>query len=92
MAEHRDASAPELARHIYHAAERFERGNHDPGDDKTVVVIPGAETVTRSAAPLAAVPRWRLAASAADNTARSSCEPSRPAPEPASLQHPHGRA
>ena len=39
MAEHRDASAPELARHICHAAERFERGNSDPGDDKTVVVI-----------------------------------------------------
>ena len=39
MAEHRDASAPELARHICHAAERFERGNPDPGDDKTVVVI-----------------------------------------------------
>jgi sigma-B regulation protein RsbU (phosphoserine phosphatase) len=39
MDEHRDASAPELARHICHAAERFERGNPDPGDDKTVVVI-----------------------------------------------------
>ena len=39
MAEHRNSSAPELARHICHAAERFERGNTDPGDDKTVVVI-----------------------------------------------------
>ena len=43
MAEHRDASAPELARHICHAAERFERGNPDPGDDKTVVVIRGLD-------------------------------------------------
>ena len=39
MAEHRDSTAPELARHICHAAERFERGNPDPGDDKTVVVV-----------------------------------------------------
>jgi len=39
MAKHTNASAPELARHICHAAERFERGNPDPGDDKTVVVI-----------------------------------------------------
>ncbi len=39
MAEHQNSSAPELARHICHAAERFERGNTDPGDDKTVVVI-----------------------------------------------------
>ena len=39
MVEHRDTSAPELARHICHAAERFERGNPDPGDDKTVVVV-----------------------------------------------------
>ena len=39
MAEHRDCTAPELARHICHAAERFERGNPDPGDDKTVVVV-----------------------------------------------------
>ncbi len=39
MAEHPDASAPELARRICHAAERFERGNPDPGDDKTVMVI-----------------------------------------------------
>ena len=39
MVEHRDTSAPELARHICHAAERFERGNPDPGDDKTVLVV-----------------------------------------------------
>ena len=39
MAEHLDSTAPELARHICHAAERFERGNPDPGDDKTVVVV-----------------------------------------------------
>ena len=39
MAEHRDSSAPELARRICHEAERFERGNPDPGDDKTVVVV-----------------------------------------------------
>ena len=39
MTEHPDSPAPELARHICHAAERFERGNSDPGDDKTVVVI-----------------------------------------------------
>ena len=39
MVEHRDTAAPELARHICHAAERFERGNPDPGDDKTVVVV-----------------------------------------------------
>ncbi len=39
MAEHPDSPAPELARRICHAAERFERENPDPGDDKTVVVI-----------------------------------------------------
>ena len=39
MAEHPDCPAAELARLICHAAERFERGNPDPGDDKTVVVI-----------------------------------------------------
>ena len=39
LAAHRDSSAPELARHICHAAEHFERGNPDPGDDKTVVVV-----------------------------------------------------
>ena len=43
MAEHRDSPAPELARHICHAAERFERGNPDPGDDKTVVVVRALE-------------------------------------------------
>ena len=43
MAEHRDSSAPELARRICHAAERFERGNSDPGDDKTVVVVRALE-------------------------------------------------
>ncbi len=39
MAEHRGSQAPELARQICHAAERFERGNATPGDDKTVVVV-----------------------------------------------------
>ena len=39
MAEHRDSTAPELARRICRAAEQFERGNPDPGDDKTVVVV-----------------------------------------------------
>ena len=39
MAEHPDCPAAELAKHICHAAERFERDNPDPGDDKTVVVI-----------------------------------------------------
>ena len=43
MAEHPDCPAAELARHICHAAERFERGNPDPGDDKTVVVIQARE-------------------------------------------------
>ena len=43
MAERRDSPAPELARHICHAAERFERGNADPGDDKTVVVVRALE-------------------------------------------------
>ena len=43
MAERRDSPAPELARHICHAAERFERGNPDPGDDKTVVVVRALE-------------------------------------------------
>ena len=43
MAEHPDCPAAELARHICHAAERFERGNPDPGDDKTVVVIRASE-------------------------------------------------
>ena len=41
MAEHADCPASELARHICHAAERFEHGNPDPGDDKTVVVVRG---------------------------------------------------
>lgn len=39
MSEHLDCPAAELAKHICHAAERFERGNPDPGDDKTVVVV-----------------------------------------------------
>ncbi len=39
MSEHLDCPAVELAKHICHAAERFERGNPDPGDDKTVVVV-----------------------------------------------------
>ncbi len=39
MAEHGDCPAAELAKHICHAAEKFEHGNPDPGDDKTVVVI-----------------------------------------------------
>ena len=43
MAEHPDCPAAELARRICHAAERFERGNPDPGDDKTVVVIRATE-------------------------------------------------
>ena len=43
MAEHPDCPAAELARHICHAAERFERDNPDPGDDKTVVVIRATE-------------------------------------------------
>ena len=43
MAEHPDCRAAELARHICHAAERFERDNPDPGDDKTVVVIRATE-------------------------------------------------
>ena len=41
MTEHRSCTAAELAKHICHAAERFERGNPDPGDDKTVVVVRG---------------------------------------------------
>ena len=43
MTEHRSCTAAELAKHICHAAERFERGNPDPGDDKTVVVVRGIE-------------------------------------------------
>ena len=43
MTEHRSCTAAELAKHICHAAERFERGNPDPGDDKTVVVVRGLE-------------------------------------------------
>ena len=39
MTEHDDAPAAELARLICSAAARFERGNPDPGDDKTVVVV-----------------------------------------------------
>ena len=39
MAKHRDCPADELARLICSAAAHFERGNPDPGDDKTVVVI-----------------------------------------------------
>ena len=39
IADHQDRPAAELARLICHAAERFERGNPDPGDDKTVVVV-----------------------------------------------------
>jgi len=39
LAAHRDCPAAELARRICHAAERFERGSPDPGDDKTVVVV-----------------------------------------------------
>ncbi len=39
MTEHDDAPAAELARRICSAAARFERGNPDPGDDKTVVVV-----------------------------------------------------
>ena len=39
MTEHEDAPAAELARRICSAAARFERGNPDPGDDKTVVVV-----------------------------------------------------
>ena len=39
MTEHDGAPAAELARLICGAAARFERGNPDPGDDKTVVVI-----------------------------------------------------
>lgn len=43
MTEHRSCTAAELAKHICHAAERFERENPDPGDDKTVVVVRGLE-------------------------------------------------
>ena len=39
MTEHDDAPAADLARRICSAAARFERGNPDPGDDKTVVVV-----------------------------------------------------
>ena len=39
MSEHDDAPAADLARRICVAAARFERGNPDPGDDKTVVVV-----------------------------------------------------
>ena len=43
MSRHVDCPAAELARNICHAAEEFERGNPDPGDDKTVVVIRALE-------------------------------------------------
>ena len=43
MAAHRDCPAAELARLICHAAEEFERGHPDPGDDKTVVVVHALE-------------------------------------------------
>ena len=39
MTERLDRPAAELARNICHAAEEFERGTPDPGDDKTVVVV-----------------------------------------------------
>lgn len=39
LTAHRDCPAAELAKRICHAAEKFERGNPDPGDDKTVVVV-----------------------------------------------------
>lgn len=39
VAGHPDRAASDLARLICEAAERFENGNPDPGDDKTVVVI-----------------------------------------------------
>lgn len=39
MTEHDDAPAADLARRICSAAASFERGNPDPGDDKTVVVV-----------------------------------------------------
>ena len=39
MTEGPDRPAVELARDLCHAAEEFERGSPDPGDDKTVVVI-----------------------------------------------------
>lgn len=39
MAAQQDCGAAELARRICQAAEEFERGNPDPGDDKTVVVV-----------------------------------------------------
>ena len=39
VAGHPDRAASDLARLICEAAERFEDGNPDPGDDKTVVVI-----------------------------------------------------
>ena len=39
VAGHPDHAASDLARVICQAAERFENGNPDPGDDKTVVVI-----------------------------------------------------
>ncbi len=39
MTESPDRPAVELARDLCHAAEEFERGSPDPGDDKTVVVI-----------------------------------------------------
>ena len=39
MTECPDRSAVELARNLCHAAEEFERGSPDPGDDKTVVVV-----------------------------------------------------
>ena len=41
LAQHPHCTADELARRICYAAEQFELGSTDPGDDKTVVVLRG---------------------------------------------------